>query len=199
MTMNILQPGTPVHLVGGKYKSKSGTVVRTTPCQVYVRLEGVDTPVRVNQSSVKIVSNSDEAHRPHQSLLESMPVASSPDDFVHHESESLLAYNTALHPPGTPVYLARGAYQGRYGTTVHATPCQVYVQLNGRDAQAVRVNQTSVAVVTSVRLCSSARQYTPGVQHTADRIRTQSNVFQKLRHFLGITWTLRARPQSAPQ
>lgn len=170
-----LDPGTYVNIVDGEHEREYGTIVRTIPRQVDVRVTGIRELVRMDLCSVSVAETGDQQLQPSVSTV-NPPISSndndwsrlsatstavsppparvispspsesdSDDDSTHARAEP---YDPIIHPTGSPIRVVRGSYKGRQGKIGHPTNKMVYVQLE-TPLETKRISQKNVVIMTT--------------------------------------------------
>jgi ribosomal protein L24 len=112
-----------VVIIGGKYKGKTGTVIKRTPARVRIKLDGADystkDPVNLVPHNVSYRDSTRQTSNVDGAKFSSPRTVSnvSNDDFV----------------TGDCVVIIGGKYKGTTGTVVKRTPARVRIKLDGAD------------------------------------------------------------------
>jgi ribosomal protein L24 len=143
-----LKPGEKVAIIGGTYRGRDGSFVRSTPKMHYVKLSS-DEVVRVYHGNVERCSLV-AAHSEQEVKEVVAPVTVGDKDFWSSVKQLTLveAVNLMLDikvealKEGDEVIIIGGTHRGREGMLVGSTPKMYYVRV-GR-AQEVRVQKGNV-------------------------------------------------------
>ena len=147
--MAVLQPGTRVHLVRGIYKGEHGTVVRTTPCKVFVQLAGKEKPIRKDKDCVEIVAiSTNHVNEEGRGVILHLPANQSSHGvtLIDELGKPVTQPVVSDFPLGSHVLLLAGSHKGQRGVILRSTPCTVCVQIPGLD-EPVRKYKKSVRII----------------------------------------------------